>query len=164
MGAESAILASLVTAGSGLLGVVLAKCKCLYKRDSDGNCAPIVAFSDKASTPDEHEIGTAGNQTLVLRDNASAAKSATHSPPDLVIILTSTATAMVAAGWLTWSQGMSLPVIASRVRAKASLAVTLNYVNLLFLEMHRSTSAGEAIEDVTSRLLPLPITALAALT
>ena len=41
MGAESAILASLVTAGSGLLGVILAKCKCLYKRDVDGNCSPI---------------------------------------------------------------------------------------------------------------------------
>ena len=56
MGAESAILASLVTAGSGLLGVILAKCKCLYKRDADGNCAPTFAFSDKAITPDEHEI------------------------------------------------------------------------------------------------------------
>ena len=44
MGAESAILASLVTAGSGLLGVILAKCKCLYKRDADGNCAPIFAL------------------------------------------------------------------------------------------------------------------------
>ena len=56
MGAESAILASLVTAGSGLLGVILAKCKCMYKRDPDGNCAPIFAFSDKALAPDEHEI------------------------------------------------------------------------------------------------------------
>ena len=56
MGAESAILASLVTAGSGLLGVILAKCKCLYKRDVDGNCSPIFAFSDKALQPDEHEI------------------------------------------------------------------------------------------------------------
>ena len=56
MGAESAILASLVTAGSGLLGVILAKCKCMYRRDSDGNCAPVFAFSDKALTPDEHEI------------------------------------------------------------------------------------------------------------
>ncbi len=56
MGAESAILASLVTAGSGLLGVVLAKCKCMYRRDAEGNCAPIFAFSDKALAPDEHEI------------------------------------------------------------------------------------------------------------
>ena len=56
MGAESATLASLVTAGSGLLGVSLAKCKCLYKRDAEGNCSPIFAFSDKATQPDEHEI------------------------------------------------------------------------------------------------------------
>ena len=56
MGAESAILASLVTAGSGLLGVVLAKCKMMYKRDAGGNCSPICAFSDKALTPDEYEI------------------------------------------------------------------------------------------------------------
>ena len=56
MGAESAILASLVTAGSGLLGVILAKCKMIYKRDSEGNRSPICAFSDKALMPDEHEI------------------------------------------------------------------------------------------------------------
>ena len=56
MGAESAILATLVTAGSGLLGVVLAKMRCMYKRDMDGNCSPSCAFSDKALTPDEHEI------------------------------------------------------------------------------------------------------------
>ena len=56
MGAKSAILASLVTAGSGLLGVVLAKCKMMYKRDTDGNCSPVCAFSDKAIAPDEHEI------------------------------------------------------------------------------------------------------------
>ena len=56
MGAESAILASLVTAGSGLLGVILAKCKMIYKRDQEGNCSPICAFSDKAIQPDEHEI------------------------------------------------------------------------------------------------------------
>ena len=56
MGAESAILASLVTAGSGLLGVILAKCKMIYKRDPEGNCSPICAFSDKALMPDEHEI------------------------------------------------------------------------------------------------------------
>ena len=56
MGAETAILASLVTAGSGLLGVVLAKCKMIYKRDQEGNCSPTCAFSDKALSPDEHEI------------------------------------------------------------------------------------------------------------
>ena len=56
MGGETAILASIVTAWSGLLGVLLAKCKMLYKRDADGQCSPICAFSDKALMPDEHEI------------------------------------------------------------------------------------------------------------
>ena len=56
MGAESALLASLITSGAGIIGVILAKCKCLYKRDTDGNCSPIFAFSDKALTPDDHEI------------------------------------------------------------------------------------------------------------
>ena len=56
MGAESALLATLITAGSGLLGVVLSKCKCLYKRDPEGNCSPTFAFSDKSIQPDDHEI------------------------------------------------------------------------------------------------------------
>ncbi len=56
MGGETAILASLVTAGSGLLGVALAKCKCMYTRDADGSCPPIFTSSDKAIAPDEHEI------------------------------------------------------------------------------------------------------------
>ena len=56
MEAESAILASVVTAGSGLLGVILAKCKMIYKRDAEGNCTPTCAFSDKAITQEEHEI------------------------------------------------------------------------------------------------------------
>ena len=56
MGAESALLASLITSGAGLLGVILAKCKMIYKRDADGNCSPICAFSDKALTPEDHEI------------------------------------------------------------------------------------------------------------
>ena len=56
MGAESAVLASLITSGAGLLGVILAKCKCLYKRDADGACSPIFAFPDKALTPEDHEI------------------------------------------------------------------------------------------------------------
>ena len=48
MGAESALLASLITSGAGLLGVILSKCKMVYRRDADGNCSPICAFSDKA--------------------------------------------------------------------------------------------------------------------
>ena len=56
MGAESALLASLITSGAGLLGVILSKCKMVYKRDSEGNCSPICAFSDKALIPEDHEI------------------------------------------------------------------------------------------------------------
>ncbi len=56
MGAESALLASLIASGAGLLGVVLSKCKMIYKRDTEGNCSPVCAFSDKAIIPDEHEI------------------------------------------------------------------------------------------------------------
>ena len=54
--AESALLAGLITSGAGLLGVVLSKCKMVYKRDAEGNCSPICAFSDKAIIPDDHEI------------------------------------------------------------------------------------------------------------
>ena len=28
----------------------------IYKRDAEGTCSPICDFSDKALTPDEHEI------------------------------------------------------------------------------------------------------------
>lgn len=56
MGMESALLGSALTAISGLLGVVLAKCKMIYKRDEDGNCSPVCAFSDKPIQPDNDEI------------------------------------------------------------------------------------------------------------
>ena len=46
MGAESMALGSLITAGSGLIGVVLAKCRCVYRRQ-DGECQPACGFSDK---------------------------------------------------------------------------------------------------------------------
>ena len=49
-------LGSLITAGSGLVGVVLAKCKCVYRRSEDGVCQPSCVFSDKPLTPEEHEI------------------------------------------------------------------------------------------------------------
>ena len=54
--AESALLASLITSGAGLLGVVLSKCKMIYKRDDEGNCSPICAFPDKSLLPGDHEI------------------------------------------------------------------------------------------------------------
>ena len=47
---------SLITAGNGLVGVILAKCKCVYRRSEDGVCQPSCGFSDKPLTPEEHEI------------------------------------------------------------------------------------------------------------
>ena len=49
-------LGSLITAGSGLIGVVLAKCRCVYRRADDGTCMPSCGFSDKPLTPEHHEI------------------------------------------------------------------------------------------------------------
>ena len=54
MGVESALLASIVTTIGGLMGVVLAKCRCVYTRNDDG-CNPACGFSDKPLN-DHHEI------------------------------------------------------------------------------------------------------------
>ena len=54
MGVESALLGSIVTTIGGLLGVVLSKCRCVYKRDDEG-CNPACGFSDKPLN-DHHEI------------------------------------------------------------------------------------------------------------
>ncbi len=56
MGAESMALGSLITAASGLVGVVLAKCRCVYRRTEEGVCLPSCGFSDKPLTPETHEI------------------------------------------------------------------------------------------------------------
>ena len=54
-GTEGMMIGSLITSGSALIGVVLAKCRCIYKRDSEGNCSPACGFSDKPLY-DHHEI------------------------------------------------------------------------------------------------------------
>ena len=54
-GTEGMMIGSLITSGSALIGVVLAKCRCIYKRDSEGNCSPACGFSDKPLN-DHHEI------------------------------------------------------------------------------------------------------------
>ena len=54
-GTESMAVGSLITACSGLCGVILAKCRCIYKRDPEGNCNPACGFSDKPLN-DHHEI------------------------------------------------------------------------------------------------------------
>ena len=55
MGVESALLGSIVATVGGLAGVVLAKCRCVYKRNDDGECSPACGFSDKPLN-DHHEI------------------------------------------------------------------------------------------------------------
>ena len=68
MGVESALLGSIVTTIGGLLGVVLSKCRCVYKRDEDG-CNPACGFSDKPLN-DHHEIDifehTIGNTSVLI--------------------------------------------------------------------------------------------------
>ena len=55
MGLESgALLGSIVTTIGGLCGVILSKCRCVYKRDDEG-CNPACGFSDKPLN-DHHEI------------------------------------------------------------------------------------------------------------
>ena len=54
-GTEGMMIGSLITSGSALIGVVLAKCRCIYKRDPEGNCSPACGFSDKPLY-DHHEI------------------------------------------------------------------------------------------------------------
>ena len=54
MGVESALLGSIVTTIGGLSGVILSKCRCVYKRDDEG-CNPACGFSDKPLN-DHHEI------------------------------------------------------------------------------------------------------------
>ena len=52
MGAESMALGSLITAASGLIGVILAKCRCVYRRTEDGTCLPSCGFPDKLLPPE----------------------------------------------------------------------------------------------------------------
>ena len=56
-GAESMALGSIITTLGGLFGVVLAKCRCVCRRDDDGCCGAGTAcgFSDKPLN-DHHEI------------------------------------------------------------------------------------------------------------
>ena len=55
-GAEwGALLGTAITSISGLLAVIISKCKCTY-RHVDNECQPACGFSDKPLTPDQHEI------------------------------------------------------------------------------------------------------------
>ena len=46
---------SLITAASGLIGIVISKCKCSYRREDD-QCQPGCAFQDKPIFDEKHEL------------------------------------------------------------------------------------------------------------
>ena len=56
MTAESMLAGSLITALSGLAGVALAKCRCIYRRSEEGVCMPACGFTDKALEPEEKQL------------------------------------------------------------------------------------------------------------
>ncbi len=55
-GGADVAMGSLITAASGLIGVVLTTCWCVYRRDDEGMCMPACGFSDKPLTPERHPI------------------------------------------------------------------------------------------------------------
>ena len=55
MGAESALLGSLITSVSGLLAVCISKCECIYRHGENG-CEQSCGFSDRPLAPEDHEI------------------------------------------------------------------------------------------------------------
>lgn len=52
-GTEGRMLGPLITSGSALFGVILAKCRCVYRRDSEWNCSPACGLIDKPL--DDHQ-------------------------------------------------------------------------------------------------------------
>ena len=55
MGAESALLGSLITSLTGLCGMIIAKVKCVYRRTEDG-CQPACACSGQPLEHQEEDI------------------------------------------------------------------------------------------------------------
>ena len=55
MGAESALLATLITSVTGLIGMCLAKVKCAYRHTDEG-CSPNCAFMDARLEKDNDEL------------------------------------------------------------------------------------------------------------
>ena len=54
---EPAVTASLLTAASGLLALAVARVRCIYKRNAEGECDPRCGCTDQPLTdPDELEI------------------------------------------------------------------------------------------------------------
>ena len=55
MSAESALLGSLITSVTGLLGLIIAKVKCVYRRTNEG-CQPAGACMDGKLEKDNDEL------------------------------------------------------------------------------------------------------------
>ena len=55
MGAESALLGSLITSVTGLIGMCIAKIKCVYRRTDDG-CHPACACMDAKLEKENDEL------------------------------------------------------------------------------------------------------------
>ena len=55
MGAESALLGSLITTAGGLLMQLISKIKCVYRHDQDG-CQPACACMDGKNEKDNDEL------------------------------------------------------------------------------------------------------------
>ena len=68
MGAESALLGSLINTAGGLLMQLTSKIKCVYRHDQDG-CQPACACMDGKIKKDNDELGahtvTANNVDLI---------------------------------------------------------------------------------------------------
>ena len=55
MGAESALLGSLITSVTGLVGMIISKVKCVYRR-TDDTCQPQCACMDGKLEKDNDEL------------------------------------------------------------------------------------------------------------
>ena len=55
MGAESALLGSLITSVTGVVGMIISKVKCVYRRTDDG-CQPACACMDGKLEKDNDEL------------------------------------------------------------------------------------------------------------
>ncbi len=64
---DSALLASLLTALSGVLALAVARIRCVYKWNKDGECDPRCGCTDQPLTdPDELEFHKVGLDNEVL--------------------------------------------------------------------------------------------------
>ena len=54
-GTDGMLIGSLITSGNALVEIMLAKCRCIYERDSERNCSTACGYSDKPLS-DHREI------------------------------------------------------------------------------------------------------------